>query len=201
MFLLRPPPFLPQLRMREPTSPAAPDSLTCLEVAYDQVEDQILAQVAHNSSNSSGSGNASTDADGSTASVRAAAAVADANNAASIDELVSSLLASGISGRRISGSAGSSPPGSSSSSGANSPSGSFSDLDEAVWLERFKGMSEAEALQELQVLKYLHDQTGVLRPRGAGGFAFSRGPAPAAAAATTGQKKKKRMTKANARRG
>lgn len=159
--------------MRESSSP---DGLTCLEVAYDQVEDQILAQVAQ------GTGPEATEA------AAARAATLDSNNSASIDELVSLLLASGIGGRR-------------GSSGSSSPTGTWSDLDgvePGVWLERFKGLTEAEALQELQVLKYLHGQTGVLRPRGAGGFAFGRGPAPAPAA---GQKKKKRMTKANARRG
>lgn len=165
-----------QLRMRETSSP---DGLTCLEVAYDQVEDQILAQVAQ------GNGPEASEA----AAARAAAT--DANNAASIDELVSSLLASGVGSR--SGAA-------SGSSGSSSPGGSWNDLEgvePGVWLERFKGLSEAEALQELQVLKYLNGQTGVLRPRGTGGFAFGREPAPAAAA---GQKKKKRMTKANARK-
>lgn len=165
--------------MRESSSP---DGLTCLEVAYDQVEDQILAQVAQ------GTGPEATEA------AAARAATLDSNNSASIDELVSSLLASGISTGGRSGSSGSSSPSSGSS---------WSDLDgvePGVWLERFKGLTEAEALQELQVLKYLHGQTGVLRPRGAGGFAFGRGgPAPAPAA---GQKKKKRAaTKANARRG
>lgn len=159
--------------MRESSSP---DGLTCLEVAYDQVEEQILAQVAQ------GTGPEATEA------AAARAATLDSNNSASIDELVSSLLASGIAGR-------------SGCSGSSSPTGSWSDLEgvePGVWLERFKGLTEAEALQELQVLKYLHGQTGVLRPRGAGGFASGRGPAPAPAA---GQKKKKRMTKANARRG
>jgi len=167
-----------QLRMAESS---APEGLTCLEVAYDQVEDQILAQLA-----------ATNSPDSTDAATAARATTADASNSSSIDELMSSLLASGIgsSGSR----SGSSSPGSSSSS--------VSDLDgvePAVWLERFKGLSEAEALQELQVLKYLHTQAGVLRPRSAGGFSFGRaGPVPAAAA---GQKKKKRMTKANARRG
>jgi hypothetical protein len=176
--------LLLQLRMREESG--SPDGLTCLEVAYDQVEDQILAQVAQ------GTGPEATEA------AAARAATLDSNNAASIDELVSSLLASGIGGRS------SAAAGSNGSSGSSSPasSSSWSDLDgvePGVWLERFKGLTEAEALQELQVLKYLHGQTGVLRPRGPGGFAFgNRGPAPAPAA---GQKKKKRMTKTNARRG
>jgi hypothetical protein len=164
--------------MREAHSP---DGLTCLEVAYDQVEDQILAQVAQ------GSGSEAAEA----AAARAAAN--DANNAASIEELMSSLLANGIGARS----------GSNGKSGSSSPSGSWSDLDgvePAVWLERFKGLTEAEALQELQVLKYLHGQTGVLRPRGAGGFASGRGFAPAPAPAAGAQKKKKRLTKANARR-
>lgn len=118
-----------QLRMRESNSP---DGLTCLEVAYDQVEDQILAQVAQ------GTGPEAAEA----AAVRAAAI--DSNNSANIDELVSSLLASGIGGRA----------GSNGSSGSSSPGGSWSDLDgvePGVWLERFKGLTEAEALQELQV--------------------------------------------------
>jgi hypothetical protein len=162
-----------QLRMRESHSP---DGLTCLEVAYDQVEDQFLAQLAQ------GTGPEAAEA------AAARAATNDANNAASIEELMSSLLASGIGARS----------GSNGSSGSSSPSSSRSDLDgvePSVWLERFKGLTEAEALQELQMLKYLHGQTGVLRPRGAGGFAVGRAPAPAA-----GAKKKKRMTKANAKK-
>lgn len=156
------------------------DGLTCLEVGYDQVEEQILAQLAQ------GSGPDAAEA----AAARAAAT--DANNVAGIEDLVSTLLASGISGRSTT----------SGSPGSSSPSGSWDDLagiEPGVWLERFKGLSEAEALQELQALKYMHGHAGVLRPRGAGGFAFGREPTPAAAAA--GQKKKKRMTKANARRG
>jgi hypothetical protein len=167
--------------MRDSSSSNSTEGLTCLEVGYDQVEDQILAQLAQ------GSGPDAAEA----AAARAAAT--DANNTAGIDDLVASLLASGISAGRSTASG---------SPGSSSPSGSWDDLagiEPGVWLERFKGLSEAEALQELQALKYMHGHAGVLRPRGAGGFAFGREPTPVAAA--VGQKKKKRMTKANARRG
>lgn len=174
-----------QLRLREEGTADLAEEVTCFEVAYDQVEAQILAQMAGSATCSSGGSEA----------VAAAAAAAEATNTSSIDELVSSLLSS-----RGGGSGNASPAGSADYGGGD-----------AAWssaaLERFRGLPEADALQELQVLRYISGQAaGVLRPRGPGGFAVgSRAGGVAAggggAAASGSSKKKKRVTKANAKRG
>lgn len=162
-----------QLRMRDPTN-----DVTCLEVAYDQVEAQIVAQVA-------AQGSCNTEDE----ETRSSASSADSNTA-NIEELLSSIL-------------GKQP--SPSSSGSSSPERGYSfegvdaNIDAEAWLGRFRGLSEAEALQELQVLKHLGGQTGVLRPHTHSGLGF--GGCGAAVAAAGGSKKKKRATKASARRG
>jgi hypothetical protein len=153
--------------------------LTCLEVAYDQVEAQIVAELAHKSS--SNGTNPATAVDNHSSS-----SDHDAANAASINELLSAVL----------------DPGSSNSSMDSSSSLSFDGIDASIdpeaWLQRFKGLTETEALQELRVLKHLGGQAGVLRPKAHGGFSYG-GRGTATVAASAGGKKKKRATKANAR--
>eukprot|EP00878_Enallax_costatus_P023034 GHUV01024484.1.p2 GENE.GHUV01024484.1~~GHUV01024484.1.p2 ORF type:complete len:162 (+),score=57.31 GHUV01024484.1:867-1352(+) len=161
--------------MRDPVN-----DVTCLEVAYDQVEAQIIAQLAAQTS-------INTD---TTSSRSPTASAAESTNSANIEELLASIL-------------GKQP--SPSSSGSSSPDRSYSldgldsNIDAEAWLGRFKGLSEAEALQELQVLKYLGGQAGVLRPRGHNGLGFSG--FGGAVAAAGGSKKKKRATKLGAKRG
>jgi hypothetical protein len=163
-----------QLRMRDPVT-----DVTCLEVAYDQVEAQIVAQVA---------AQASSNMEAADKRSPAGSGVEESNTA-NIEELLASIL-------------GKQP--SPSSSGSSSPERSYSfegmdaNIDADAWLGRFKGLSEADALQELQVLKYLGGQTGVLRPRSNTGLGFSS--CGTGVATTGGSKKKKRATKANARR-
>eukprot|EP00775_Hariotina_reticulata_P010896 gene10896-11050_t len=92
--------------------------------------------------------------------------------------------------------------GSSISNVDSSSSLSFDGIDASIdpeaLLQRFKGLTETEALQELRVLKHLGGQAGVLRPKAHGGFAYG-GRGTATVAASTGGKKKKRATKANAK--
>lgn len=161
--------------MRDPVS-----DVTCLEVAYDQVEAQIIAQLAAQSSTNTDT----------TISTSPTASAADSTNNASIDELLTSIL-------------GNEPnPSSSGSYNADrscSLDGLDTNIDAEAWLGRFKGLSEAEALQELQVLKYLGGQAGVLRPRGHNALGF-RGFGDAVTA-VAGSKRRKRTTKLGARRG
>jgi len=109
----------------------------------------------------------------------------DAANAASINELLSAVL---------------DPSSSSSMDSLSSLSfdGIDASIDPEAWLQRFKGLTETEALQELRVLKHLGGQAGVLRPKAHGGFSYG-GRGTATVAASAGGKKKKRATKANAR--
>lgn len=152
--------------------------VTCTEVAYDQVEAQIVAQIAAQSTASK----ASSPETSPTAS-------ADSNTA-NMDELLSSIL-------------GKQP--SPSSSGKSNPDTSYSlegidvNIDAEAWLGRFKGLSEAEALQELQVLKYLGGQAGVLRPKGYSGLGLS-GCGAVVAAASGNSRKQKRAARLNAKR-
>lgn len=164
-----------QLRMRDLVN-----EVNCLEVAYDQVEAQIIAQLAAQSSTSSQDSSAGADTSAAEA------------NAASIDEVLTSLL-----GKQ------SNPSGSGSSSPVEGSLGDCfeSEVGAQAWLGRFKNLSEAEALQELQVLKYLGGQTGVLRPRGSGGLGVAGRETAAVAVATVGSsRKKRRATKANAKK-
>ncbi|KAF8069503.1 ycf45 [Scenedesmus sp. PABB004] len=164
-----------QLRLRD----AASGEVTCLEVAYDQVEAQMVAQLAHGASP-----NASADG------AERAAAGAAAANAASIDELLEGVLRGA-----------SSPPGSPAASASLDSLDGLDCIDPAAWLARFKGLSEADALQELAVLKHLGGQAGVLRPRAHGGFAGGATVGAAVASGGGGGKKKRRATRASARRG
>jgi len=169
-----------QLRLRQPGVKDASNELTCLEVAYDQVEAQIVAELAHNSSSNG------TDSGSSGTNNRSLSSDRDASNAASINELLSAVL----------------DQSSSSSSMESSSSLSFDGIDASIdpeaWLQRFKGLTETEALQELAVLKHLGGQAGVLRPKAHSGFSYG-GRGTATVAASAGGKKKKRATKANAK--
>jgi hypothetical protein len=186
-----------QLRLREG---AGAEDVNCLEVAYDQVEDQILAQMAALGSSGGDGGGAGSDASALAAAAASLASAAssasvDAQNTSSIDELVASLLG----GQR-------SPAGGSEDGDADGGGGA-----DGAWLhgglaalERLRGLPEAEALQELQVLQFINSQAGLLRPRAAGGaFGFnqSRASGSPVSAGGAGGKKKKRATKANAKRG
>jgi hypothetical protein len=163
--------------------------VTMLECAYDQVEAQILAQMAQHSDDSSNSSSNTASRDEDSPLAAAAAQLRSTSNSSSIDDLVASVLRSG------------------GSSGATSSSGSNlslqealagSDLDPMGWLERFKGLNEAEALQELAVLKHM-GQAGVLRPKASSGFNYGGGSVMAASGSS--KKSKKRATRANAKRG
>ena len=165
------------------------------EVAYDQVEAKILAQLAGASSPAS-----SPTASGDDLSVAAAVAA----NAAGIDSLVAAVLR----GQGVTNAASGAPG---SSTGSSSLAGSLDDLalpglEPGVLLERFKGLTEEEALQELRVLRYVGGQAGLLRRPGgssgfAGGISGGAGAAAAAASAGGGSRKKRRAVRAKATRG
>jgi hypothetical protein len=163
--------------------------VTMLECAYDQVEAQIIAQMAQHSGGSSNSSSNTASHDEDTPLAAAAAQLRSTSNSSSIDDLVASVLRSGSA---TSGT-------SSSSSGSNhslQEALAGSELDPMGWLERFKGLNEAEALQELAALKYVGGQAGVLRPKSSSGFNYGGGSAVAASS----KKSKKRATRANAKR-
>jgi hypothetical protein len=176
-----------QLRLRDPVD----GEVTMLECAYDQVEAQILAQMAQHSSDGSRSGSNTASHDEDTLAA-AAAQLRSHSNSSSIDDLVASVLRTGSSS------------GSSSSGLSHSLQEALAgtDLDPMDWLERFKGLNEAEALQELAVMKYLGGQAaGVLRPRASGGFGYGGRPGSAVAASGSSKKSKKRaQMRANAKR-
>lgn len=171
-----------QLRLRDPVD----GQVTMLECAYDQVEAQILAQMAQHSNDGSRSSSNTSSHDEDTLAA-AAAQLRSNTNSSSIDDLVANVLRSGSA--------------SSSSSGRNhslQEALAGTDLDPMDWLERFKGLNEAEALQELAVMKYLGGQAGVLRPKSSSGFGYGGGSAVAASGGS--KKSKKRAMRANAKR-
>ncbi|KAF6265309.1 hypothetical protein COO60DRAFT_1697878 [Scenedesmus sp. NREL 46B-D3] len=178
-----------QLRLRDPVD----GEVTMLECAYDQVEAQILAQMAQHGGEGSNSSSNTASHEEDTTLAAATAQLRSNSNSTSIDDLVTSVLRSG--------------GGNSSSSRSSSSNGSHRSLQEALagtdldpmgWLERFKGLNEAEALQELAVLKYMGGQAGVLRPKASGGFSY--GASSAVAASGSSKKSKKRATRASAKR-
>lgn len=158
-----------------------------LECAYDQVEAQILAQMAQHSGDSSRSSSNTASQEEDTLAA-AAAQLRSHSNSSSIDDLVASVLRTGSS---------------SSSSGLNyslQDALAGAELDPMDWLERFKGLNEAEALQELAAMKYLGGQAGLLRPRASGGFGYGARPGSAVAASGSSKKSKKRAaSRANAK--
>uniref|UniRef100_A0A383V5B1 AAA+ ATPase domain-containing protein n=1 Tax=Tetradesmus obliquus TaxID=3088 RepID=A0A383V5B1_TETOB len=171
-----------QLRLRDPVD----GEVTMLECAYDQVEAQILAQMAQHSGDSSRSSSNTASQEEDTLAA-AAAQLRSHSNSSSIDDLVASVLRTG----------------SSSSSGSNyslQDALAGAELDPMDWLERFKGLNEAEALQELAAIKYLGGQAGLLRPRASGGFGYGARPGSAVAASGSSKKSKKRAaSRANAK--
>eukprot|EP00879_Flechtneria_rotunda_P014427 GHRR01015075.1.p1 GENE.GHRR01015075.1~~GHRR01015075.1.p1 ORF type:complete len:511 (+),score=177.65 GHRR01015075.1:499-2031(+) len=182
-----------QLRLRDPDR-----QVTCLEVAYDQVEAQMVAQLAHTSSSTDSSTDSSEGAAFAAAAATATAQRARAANLAGIEDLVSGVI--GSSSSRAGGSSdwfNNSGSIRASSFDAAAFEGINADIDPWSWVERFKSLSETEALQELKVLKYLNGQNGVLRPRNHSGFGGGS-PGDAIVAASS-SKKKKRVTKASAK--
>jgi hypothetical protein len=163
-----------------------------LECAYDQVEAQILAQMAQHSGPSSNSSSNTASHDEDTQLAAAAAQLRSTSNSLSIDDLVASVLRSG------SASSGASCSSSSGSNHSLQEALAGSELDPMGWLERFKGLNEAEALQELAALKYVGGQAGVLRPKASSGFNYGGGSAVAASGGS--KKSKKRATRTNAKR-
>jgi hypothetical protein len=166
--------MLPQLRTRQ-ESGRQQGELQCQEVGYDQIPALLLGQMKGQSGTSSPAGESSTSND-----------MRDwQGRGPSLDSLANEGSATSRNSSRRDVAAG-------------------LDLSAAedpwAWVQRFQELSEGEALQELQVMKYLGGQGALLGPRG-GGFLHSRISGPATAAnGAGGKKKRQRAGRANAKR-
>ena len=173
------PAALLQLRTRHEGGHRQQGELQCQEVTYDQIPALLLAQLkAH-------SGSSSPPPDTSSSSSRSSYNYGSRDwqgLAAALDPLASS--------------------GSSRSSSRDVAAGLDVSAaeDPWAWVQRFQELSEGEAMQELQGMKYLGGQGAMLGPKGAG-FLHARVSGPAAAAGGAGGKKKRqRAGRANAKR-
>jgi hypothetical protein len=192
-----------QLRRRD----AATNEVDCDEVCYDQVDALLLADLAARKAAGSGSQSASS-MDTAAPASQAAAGAGGSSAAGSVassswEEILGDLSrANSISGNNIVSSA-------SSISSSDGGSG-LADLEQAAvdpwaWVQKFKHLGATDGVEQMQVLKQLGGQAGLVRPRGAsflhGKTAAGAGAGGATAPGAGGSKKaKRRAAKANAKK-
>lgn len=185
-----------QLRRRD----AATNEVECDEVCYDQVDALLLADLAARKAAGNSSPTSSMDT-APPASQAAAGASTGSLASSSWDDILGDLnRANSISANS-----------SSASSIASSDGGAvLADLEQAAvdpwaWVQKFKHLGAADGVEQMQVLKHLGGQAGLVRPRGAS-FLHGKTAAGAGAGGTaapgagSSKKAKRRAAKANAKK-